>query len=80
MIIAFDSTQHALRAEMLLEYEEIDIDIYPTPKAITAGCALSIHFHDYELTKVQHVISAHHIEIRGIFQQVTTEQYEKISP
>ena len=27
MLIAFDSTQQALRAEMLLEYAEVDIDI-----------------------------------------------------
>lgn len=44
LLIAFDSTQQALRAEMLLEYANIEIDICPTPKSITAGCALSIRF------------------------------------
>lgn len=44
LLIAFDSTQQALRAEMLLEYAEIEIDIFPTPKEITAGCAMSIQF------------------------------------
>ena len=33
MLIAFDSTQQALRAEMLLEYADIEIDMCPTPKA-----------------------------------------------
>ncbi|MGV2805780.1 DUF3343 domain-containing protein, partial [Clostridium perfringens] len=36
MLIAFDSTQQALRAEMLLEYADIEIDLFPTPKEITA--------------------------------------------
>jgi hypothetical protein len=37
LLIAFDSTQQALRAEMLLEYADIEFDIFTTPKEITAG-------------------------------------------
>ena len=51
MLMAFDSTQQALRAEMLLEYAKIEIDIQPTPKEITAGCAISIGFDDDDLVK-----------------------------
>lgn len=68
MLIAFDSTQQALRAEMLLEYAEIEIDICPTPKEITAGCALSIHFPEEDLAKVKEVIVQEQVEIRGIFE------------
>jgi DNA-binding transcriptional regulator WhiA len=67
MLIAFDSTQQALRAEMLLEYAEIDIDICPTPKEITAGCALSIEFPDEALEEVKRIIAAENVEIRGIY-------------
>jgi hypothetical protein len=67
MLIAFDSTQQALRAEMLLEYADIDIDICPTPKEITAGCALSIEFPDEALAVVKEVISSEKVEIRGIY-------------
>lgn len=70
MLIAFDSTQQALRAEMLLEYAEIEIDICPTPKEITAGCALSIHFPAEELEKVQEIIRSEQVEIRGIFEKL----------
>lgn len=69
MLIAFDSTQQALRAEMLLEYAEIEIDICPTPKEITAGCALSIHFPEEDLGTVKNVIHQERVEIRGIFQK-----------
>lgn len=67
MLIAFDSTQQALRTEMLLEYADIEIDILPTPKEITAGCALTIEFPREQLEKVKHIIAQEHVEIRGIF-------------
>ena len=67
MLVAFDSTQHALRAEMLLEYAEIDIDIRPTPKEITAGCALSIEFPDEEKERVWTILRSENVEIRGIY-------------
>ncbi|MFC4812627.1 DUF3343 domain-containing protein [Paenibacillus sp. GCM10023250] len=77
MLIAFDSTQQALRAEMLLEYADIEIDICPTPKQITAGCALSIHFSEADLVAVQGVIEQEKVEIRGIYKQVA-DQYEAV--
>lgn len=68
MLIAFDSTQQALRAEMLLEYADIEIDICPTPKEITAGCALSIHFPGEDLTQVKDILIQERVEIRGIYE------------
>ena len=67
MLLAFDSTQQALRAEMLLEYADIEIDIRPTPKEITAGCALSIEFPGGDLVQVQEIIESENVEIRGIY-------------
>lgn len=67
LLIAFDSTQQALRAEMLLEYAEIEIDIFPTPKEITAGCAMSIQFYRNALKEVRLIVAEQHIEIRGIY-------------
>jgi hypothetical protein len=78
MLIAFDSTQQALRAEMLLEYEDIDIDIRPTPKEITAGCALSIEFPGDQLEKVKRTIIAGSVEIRGIYLK-SGDKYVTIS-
>jgi len=77
LLIAFDSTQQALRAEMLLEYAEVDIDICPTPKEITAGCALSIHFPNSAIETVQVVIVQEQVEIRGIFRKVDAG-YEQV--
>ncbi|MDG0811028.1 DUF3343 domain-containing protein [Cohnella rhizosphaerae] len=77
ILIAFDSTQQALRAEMLLEYAEIEIDIRPTPKEITAGCALSIEFPDEALEQVKRIIADEKVEIRGLFKPAHTG-YERI--
>lgn len=70
VLIAFDSTQQALRAEMLLEYEDIDIDLRPTPKEITAGCALSIDFPETELQRVRNLLNKESVVVRGLFQQI----------
>jgi hypothetical protein len=72
LLLAFDSTQQALRAEMLLEYAGIEIDIRPTPKEITAGCALSIEFPGEELESARRVIRSEKVEIRGLFRRTET--------
>ncbi|HZG77464.1 MAG TPA: DUF3343 domain-containing protein [Paenibacillus sp.] len=66
-VIAFDSTQQAIRTEMLLEYAEIDIDTLPTPKEITAGCALSIGFGGADLDRVVAILRDERVEVRGIY-------------
>lgn len=74
LVMAFDSTQQALRAEMLLEYAEIEIDLSPTPKEITAACALSIAFAAEHLKKVKDIIKEQNVEIRGIFMKQEESQ------
>jgi hypothetical protein len=69
LLMAFDSTQQALRAEMLLEYAEIENDMCPTPKQITAGCALSLEFPDYDFERVKQIVVEEKVEIRGIFSK-----------
>ncbi|MNX44442.1 hypothetical protein D3C86_749290 [compost metagenome] len=69
LVMAFDSTQQALRAEMLLEYAEIEMDLFPTPKEITAGCALSIQFEPESLPVVKNIVKSERVEIRGIYSK-----------
>ncbi|SEO43020.1 DUF3343 domain-containing protein [Paenibacillus sp. OK076] len=77
MLIAFDSTQQALRAEMLLEFAEIEIDLFPTPKEITAGCALCIQFPKEDLERVKQIIRNEFVEIRGLYLK-TADSYDNI--
>lgn len=67
VLAAFDSTQQALRAELLLEYAGVDIDIRPTPKEITAGCAMSIAFPAADLDNVRQVLAAERVEVEGYY-------------
>ncbi|GAA4867376.1 hypothetical protein GCM10023310_53880 [Paenibacillus vulneris] len=70
LLMAFDSTQQALRAEMLLEYAEIENDMCPTPKQITAGCALSLEFPEESLEEVKRIVREERVEIRGIYSKI----------
>ncbi|WP_309123359.1 DUF3343 domain-containing protein [Paenibacillus sp.] len=69
-VIAFDSTQQAIRTEMLLEYADIEIDTLPTPKEITAGCALSIGFGGADLERVKTILREERVEVRGIYLKI----------
>lgn len=77
VLIAFDSTQQALRAEMLLEYADIDIDTRPTPKEITAGCALSIEFPLPDYPQARTIMEGQQVVIRGYFRQFF-DRYQEI--
>ena len=67
LLLSFHSTQQALRAELLLEYAGVDIDIQPTPKDITAGCAMSIAFPAGDLEKVRRILAEERVEFEGIY-------------
>lgn len=78
ILIAFDSTQQAIRTEMLLEFVDIDIDTRPTPKEITAGCALSIEFPEEDLHTAVQVVREEKVEVRGFFRK-EGESYIQLS-
>ena len=67
-VMAFDSSQQALRTEMLLEQKAIMFEMIPTPSEITAGCALSLSFSVQEVDRIMEIVKAEHIEIRGVFR------------
>lgn len=67
-LVAFDSTHHALRAEAELEGAGLEIDIRPTPKSVTAGCALAIDFEPEDYAAVRGIIDDREIVVRGYFR------------
>lgn len=67
-LVAFDSTHHALRAEAELEGAGLDTDTRPTPKSVTAGCALSIGFEPEDFESVKSIIDDREIVVRGYFR------------
>lgn len=67
-LIAFDSTHHALRAEMELDAAGLFNDIRPTPKSVTSGCALAIDIEQVEYEQVKDLMETKEIVIRGYFK------------
>ena len=67
-LAAFDSTHHALRAEAELEGAGLDIDIRPTPKSVTAGCALAIDFEPGDWEAVRSILTEKEVVVRGYFK------------
>ncbi|WP_438358049.1 putative Se/S carrier-like protein [Brevibacillus dissolubilis] len=53
---------------MLLEYADIDIDTRPTPKEITAGCALSIEFPYDQFGMAYEIVVTQDVVVRGFFR------------
>ena len=67
-LVAFDSTHHALRAESELDDAGLFNDIRPTPKSVTAGCALAIDFERQDFENVRNLLEEKEIVIRGYFK------------
>jgi hypothetical protein len=67
-LVAFDSTHHALRAEAELEGAGYEIDIRPTPKSVTAGCALSIDFYPQDWQGVRALLDEKEVVVRGYYK------------
>ncbi|NGZ76602.1 DUF3343 domain-containing protein [Saccharibacillus alkalitolerans] len=69
LVMAFDSSQQALRTEMLLEDAAVEFELVPTPAEITAGCALCVAFGEDSLERVMTIVGEESIEIRGVFRK-----------
>lgn len=52
---------------MLLDYADIENDMCPTPKEITAGCALSLEFQEMDLPEVKRIIKEERVDIHGLY-------------
>lgn len=67
-LVAFDSTHHALRAESELEDADLEIDIRPTPKSVTAGCALAIDYLPEDHERVYRILMDKEVVVKGYFR------------
>lgn len=76
-LVAFDSTHHALRAESELDGAGLENDVRPTPKAVTAGCALAIDFLPQDFPAVKKLLTEKEVVVRGYFKP-TGDTYEAL--
>ncbi|MBU6145802.1 MAG: DUF3343 domain-containing protein [Paenibacillaceae bacterium] len=67
ILICFDSTHHAIHCEMVLDDAGIESDTLPTPKAIAAGCALSIAISVHDEGRVRTILTDQRVHTFGLF-------------
>lgn len=67
-LITFDSTHSALRAESLLTTAGLDIEVIPTPRAISASCGLAIAYRAGDAERVAAVLRAGGVHFDGLFR------------
>lgn len=70
VLIAFDSTHHALRAEQMLQQAGIALDIIPTPREITASCGLTLSLSETALAQALTLLGEGAVEYRAIYDLI----------
>ncbi len=76
VLIAFDSTHHALRGEQILLQAGLAIDIIPTPREITASCGLTLCLPAADLEQATILLCEGGVDYREIYY-LTTQQGTK---
>ncbi|MCL2556115.1 MAG: DUF3343 domain-containing protein [Firmicutes bacterium] len=51
MLISFNSTSHAIRAERMLIENGINVTVMPIPAKIRAGCGIALNIDDIKTVK-----------------------------
>ena len=65
LVVLFQSTRHAIRADRKLGEAGVPIDIIPTPRHLSANCGISIAFAEEDRERVTETLTAHHIPFEG---------------
>lgn len=66
-LIAFNSTNNAIRAEKELKSKDIAVKILPVPREITASCGLSIKINSNDLVKSMNILNLSNIDVAGYY-------------
>ena len=67
-IVAFKSTQHAIRTDKLLNESNMKVTTLPTPREISSSCGISVRFLKDDINKVIDIIESNEILYHGIFK------------
>jgi len=68
-LITFVSTQHALRAEKILDqHQKIEFVLMPTPREISGGCGLSIKCYCFQSDIIREFLQRDEINVNGVYE------------
>ncbi len=66
-LAVFDSTHHALKFEKVMKDNNININIIPVPREITANCGLAVMFSGEDNHNVRQTAAANELIIKGYY-------------
>ncbi|MBS6063277.1 DUF3343 domain-containing protein [Criibacterium bergeronii] len=77
LVISFNSTSQAMKADKFFDSTDIDKMVVPTPRAISQSCGISIRIISEQLEDVISMLEKNEIGIKGIYN-VTKDEAQKI--
>ncbi|MBZ2175397.1 DUF3343 domain-containing protein [Schnuerera sp. xch1] len=76
-VVAFKSTQYAIKADTIFNRHNIKYRTIPTPREITHSCGLAIKFNLDDIKEVGNIIEDNHLETEGIFKIIKDNEGNK---
>lgn len=68
IVISFDTTSYAMKADKFFESTTVRKMVVPTPRAISQSCGISIRIEKKELETVKKLIQSNDLKIKGIYE------------
>lgn len=68
LILTFDSTHHAMRAEDVLKENELSIKTIPTPRDITLSCGLAIRANILDKDKIIYLYNEKKLDFKNLYE------------
>lgn len=79
-VLTFASTFHALRGEKRLLKEQLECKLIPTPRELSATCALALAFPAEHLAVVAALMQTHRLAYEGLYRYRMTPAGAEVIP
>lgn len=66
-IMVFNNTHEAMAAEKLMETENINVMVMPTPTYITKSCGISLKFDDNSVEAIDKLIADDKVKFKNVY-------------
>ena len=76
-VITFDSIHRVMKAEKILERENVFVTLIPTPRQISSDCGMVVRMDCEHLERAQEILNKDRLKIEGIYR-FRTGRLEKV--
>ena len=80
LVITFSSTHQALKAEDIFKELQLDFELIPTPREISAECGFALLVNDNNTVNIKETCDSNNIRFSGIYEILINDgvkYYEK---